>query len=725
MSDGIKKIKIYLFVIFIFSFLFMDIGYSEEVLEDDSNVVTCILSDEYERLSDEEKKKLGMPVCEIVGINTKSSLFTANGVLPSLYDIRNESYVSVVKNQQQTGSCWAHAATTALEIYERKFLNLEYVFSPRHIEYMSTRTFLNGQINDYGYNRTLGSGGNINFSSNYFINKYGPISEDEMPFENNEDLIDINDIQNKNILLDVNNVILHTNSEHEGGCTVSEIEEIKKYVLDKGAAVVSVNMNGDYKYYNFETNSLYYNGTDDITHQVTIVGWNDNFASTKFNFENRPSSNGAWIVQNSWGEDWGEKGYFYVSYEDVHICDSYMVIDNVDAEMEDNIYFHDKISYNAFLGNGSSNSAYAMNIFTKTEGKEEILKEVTFGTPSDTGNYKIYYKKGNASSNLISDMTEIGSGIIKDGGYITHELDSELLIEKEVTDFSVVVYYDMDNTTSVIPISTKTSSGAHQYVTSEVGKGYYSFDGKSWRDFVSSYSVSIASIKVSTDDVDYEFSIDSASITKSEDNVLFKLNTTTRNVDIEDVEVIIKDSNNEVIIAKNISYKIENNKLKVININLLNSLKTGVYTAYVYYQDKYIGKISKEIVNSNIITSSLYTIDQDELLIYVLPQTTVEGFRSNISDLDADLYKGVTLVESGYVASGFTTSNYSIVVKGDVTGDGNVKMNDVMKISKYLVESTGITEKAYLKASDVTGDTNIKMNDVMRISKYIVEGGTL
>ena len=31
----------------------------------------------------------------------------------------------------------------------------------------------------------------------------------------------------------------------------------------------------------------------------------------------------------------------------------------------------------------------------------------------------------------------------------------------------------------------------------------------------------------------------------------------------------------------------------------------------------------------------------------------------------------------------------------------------------------------YLLAGDVTNDNNIKMNDVMKISKYIVEGGSL
>ncbi|MEF2837224.1 MAG: C1 family peptidase [Oscillospiraceae bacterium] len=53
-----------------------------------------------------------------------------------------------------------------------------------------------------------------------------------------------------------------------------------------------------------------------VNHAVTIVGWDDNYSAENFLEDKRPPADGAWIVRNSWGEDYGDGGYFYLSFYD-------------------------------------------------------------------------------------------------------------------------------------------------------------------------------------------------------------------------------------------------------------------------------------------------------------------------------------------------------------------------------------------------------------------------
>ena len=55
-------------------------------------------------------------------------------------------------------------------------------------------------------------------------------------------------------------------------------------------------------------------------HVVTIVGWDDTFPASNFLEDHQPPGPGAWIVKNSWGADWGDDGYFYLSYYDMSLC---------------------------------------------------------------------------------------------------------------------------------------------------------------------------------------------------------------------------------------------------------------------------------------------------------------------------------------------------------------------------------------------------------------------
>lgn len=179
--------------------------------------------------------------------------------------------------------------------------------------------------------------------------------------------------------------------------------------------------------------------------------------------------------------------------------------------------------------------------------------------------------------------------------------------------------------------------------------------------------------------------------------------------------------------ARNINYRIKDNSIiSIDDKGTLIPLSTGTTELFIEsYYDGFTTTITLHSVKLNDITSTIYTIDNTERFIYLTEPTEVEEFYLNIKDNTGKLMLNEIAIENGKVGTGMMIDNYTIILRGDVTGDGLIRVNDVMKISKYTVEGTGLEERYNLLAADVTNDSLVRVNDVMKISKYTVEGGNL
>lgn len=695
----------------------------------------CEHTEEYiawSQLSEEERANTHMPpICDLkatenagLRASVKKSFDAFNKVrLPATYDIRNTDNEATMRDQGDTGSCWAFSAATSLEIYAKKNLDIEQVYSARHIEYATSANFLNGEVNEWGFNRAVGDGGNVIVSSAYLTSHVGPVLESDMPFENNEDQIEITEIQNLDIQLDVNGINLdglHTYSP----CDETIILDMKERIQRTGALASSVHFSGLTQYYNYATGALYYNGSDYANHAVTIIGWDDTYAASNFSSSNPPAGAGAWIVQNSWGEDFGNGGYNYVSYYDERICSLYMSLEDIDAKIEDNSYIHDKLGHNIALGYETTsgtvmNSGYGMVVFDKPN-KTELLTEVTIGTIDD-GSYKIYYVEGDGSTKTINDMTLIGEGTVTYGGYLTHKLENPVYIKSTVEQFSIAVEWKLNTNDYPIPLS---SANYIEYfnLTVESGMSYISYLGDAWEDNYNRNA--IVSIKAFTDDVNYSLDAQVNSVGNQDDVIDVELNISANGVFKEDVNLVVKDSNDDLIDDVVVTIEADVNDIPT-SASLLfeNGLDNGTYYIDVFYQNNYIQTVEFNVLFG--LNSSKYTVSRTTKTIYVSSPVTVNTFLNNIDGNEGGITKSGNAVSSGYVGTGMMIDDYVIILRGDVTGDGLIKVNDVMMISKYTVEGTGLEKSYVLKAADVTGDNLVKVNDVMKISKYTVEGGTL
>ena len=90
------------------------------------------------------------------------------------------------------------------------------------------------------------------------------------------------------------------------------IVDVKKAILNYGAVSITYASSNNEPYFNAITSAHYTNESLTPTHAVAIVGWDDNYSAD--NFLITPPGNGAWIVKNTWGNEWGDEGYFYLSY---------------------------------------------------------------------------------------------------------------------------------------------------------------------------------------------------------------------------------------------------------------------------------------------------------------------------------------------------------------------------------------------------------------------------
>ena len=374
-------------------------------------------------------------------------------VIPSKFDLRDWGWMSSVKDQGWMGACWTFGMTSALESVLLKVTGI-----PFNISMNNMKTVM--KYSPYGAIEVFEGGANL-ASVGYLLSwlgaiPYGADTYDELG------KITMPIVTGQNI--HVQDIIFIPNNEIPNGT------QIKLAILKYGSLDVSLfgqsSFDDEVEYYNPKTYAQYVDVPETANHEVSIIGWDDNFPKEKFAYT--PPGNGAWIIKNSYGSDWGDNGVFYVSYYDKSLLKyapgkvtDYAAIPIIENTVPYNKNYQYDITWLSNFKESNGTISY-MNVF-ESLGDDLIAGVGTYFNESGV-NYtvKIF---------VNDELRLIQEGVSPYVGYHTIKLGSYVPVKKGDV-FKAVM------TSNWMPYTLLEDTRVHY--TQNIS--FVSFDGKTWKD---------------------------------------------------------------------------------------------------------------------------------------------------------------------------------------------------------------------------------------------------
>ena len=253
--------------------------------------------------------------------------------------------------------------------------------------------------------------------------------------------------------------------------------------------------------------------------------------------------------------------------------------------------------------------------------------------------------------------------------------------------------------------------------------------------YVGAKNINIDNIKVINGTI---FTEDNKVVIKYNDKVLDEYNIlsirfNSYNVFSKKIIVLEEVSYNDFItnieVSNGITYKLFNGEEEVTSGNVLID-----YILKIYYNGIVIDEYTITDENEYLEFDESLDIDEDNTIINnIKVGTNINSMigkintSGNVSVLDKNdnvIEDSTSNLGTGYkfkIELYSQTLYYTISVRGDINGDRQVNINDVIGVSKHVIKGNVISGIEYVNASDVNDNGNIDINDVIKLAKHIIK----
>lgn len=417
---------------------------------------------------------------------------------PGTYNANEEGFVTDVKNQRNTSLCWAFSLASNLETSLLTRGQKYYDLSEEQLAYFWANR-VNDPLGNTPNDKITRTQSNYHGTGNgrvasFFLSTWsGMTTEEKVPFQSSA--------------VTWPDSLAYDTSAYMEDAIFSQytVERTKQLLMEYNSVSAMIYMLDNYYYPDTASYSCPQSGL--VNHAVTIVGWDDTYSKENFPSASGVNNDGAWIVKNSYGKNWGKNGYFYLSYEDKSITN---LVSNTAATTPayPNNYFYDGAAAGTvtFPSKTINNGYYVSNIFKATagNGKDEELGEIVTAIPQDNTDFQIqvYTDLKNTSDPTSGtpayaepvDYTQPLAGIH------TIHLNTPVKIPQG-TFYSVVIRIPDGSNKFYVEKTTTSTSWFTATAGIDPDQSFFSTSGKKWYDAGNQYNCCF-SVKAHTKTLD-------------------------------------------------------------------------------------------------------------------------------------------------------------------------------------------------------------------------------